>query len=76
MPDRLDDAQQLAADLAAGGVAAHAKRARTVGLTHCEDEGCGEAIAPHRTAMGARLCIGCANAAEARATHLSTWGRR
>ncbi|MDC7806405.1 hypothetical protein PQS31_06150 [Luteimonas sp BLCC-B24] len=49
---------------------------RAPGLTNCEQEGCGEAIAPMRTEMGARLCMTCATADEARSAHLAAWRRR
>ena len=54
---------------------ARAQRPACVGLTHCEDMECGEPITPQRQAMGARLCIDCATADEARAAHQRKWRR-
>ena len=76
MPDAMDRLQQEALDHASDAVAAHADRPRSLGLSHCEREECGEAIAANRTAMGARLCIECQKEVEARAAHFRTWGRR
>lgn len=76
MADMLDNAQEYATNHAQSAVVAHAARARTVGLTHCEEEGCGEPIAPARTADGARRCVACQSEREAQAGRFKTWGRK
>lgn len=76
MPDHMDHVQALADQHAASVLQARASRPRKAGRTHCEDEGCGEPISPERQAMGARMCVPCARAAEAKVAHLGTWGRR
>lgn len=78
MPDAMDRVQQHAEDLTSDALAAHARRhPPRPGLPYCEDEGCGQAIAPARQAIGARLCLDCQTAAEARAVHQRAWaGRR
>lgn len=78
MPDAMDRVQQHAEDLTAEALAAHARRhPPRPGLQFCEDEQCGEPIAPVRQANGARLCLDCQIAAEARGVHLRAWaGRR
>lgn len=76
MPDLMDAVQQHAQDMADDALRAHAARPQQQGLAFCEDEACGEAIAPARRAMGARLCLDCQKAEEARASHFARWGRR
>lgn len=43
------------------------RKPRGIGLTHCENLDCGEAISETRRELGARLCIDCANEQEHRA---------
>lgn len=76
MPDLMDAVQQHAQDMADDALRAHAGRPRSPGLEFCEDEACGEPITPARRAMGARLCLDCQKAEEARAAHFAKWGRR
>lgn len=76
MPDAMDRVQQHAQDLASDALQAHANRPRLPGLDFCEVLDCGEPITPTRTAMGARLCLDCQKAEEARAAHFAQWGRR
>lgn len=52
MPDLMDAVQQHAQDMADDALRAHASRPQQQGLAFCEDEACGEAIAPARRAMG------------------------
>lgn len=59
----------------ADALRARAQRPVPVGLTHCEDVACGAPITAQRQAMGARLCIECAQADEARAAHHRQWRR-
>lgn len=74
MPDAMDRVQQHAQDLTADALAEHARRNPIKqGLQFCEDEQCGEPITPVRQANGARLCLDCQKAAEARAVHQQTW---
>lgn len=54
---------------------ARAQRQVSEGLTQCEDMECGAPITAQRQAMGARLCIDCAKADEARAAHHRQWRR-
>lgn len=76
MPDAMDAVQQHAQDLTDDALRAHSLRQRSPGLAFCEDEACGEPIAPERMAIGARLCLDCQKAEEARAAHFVKWGRR
>lgn len=75
MPDAMDRVQQHAQDLTADALDAPARRPRPLGLAFCEDEACGEPVSPERQALGARLCLDCQHATEARATKFGT-GRR
>ncbi len=43
-----------------------ARRPVAVGRTHCEDVECREPIAPLRVALGAQLCVECAQVEEQR----------
>ena len=76
MPDAMERVQAEALALAEGAVAAHAARPRTEGLTVCERYGCDEAIAPARTALGARLCIDHQREHEAQIAQFSRRGHR
>lgn len=67
MVDAVDRTQALTDAHLTNALEHHARRRTPVGLTRCEDADCREPIAPMRTAMGARLCIDCAKAAEAHA---------
>jgi len=55
---------------------ARAQANRLPGLSHCEQDDCRMPIAALRRQMGARLCIECATAEEARAAHQAAWRRR
>lgn len=54
---------------------ARAQRPAVSGLANCEDLECNAPITPQRQEMGARLCIDCAKADEARAAHHRQWRR-
>ena len=76
MPDEMDRVQQHAQDLAADALARHKRsQPRGPGRQFCEDESCGEPIAPARQALGAVLCLECQAATEARSAHVNV-GRR
>jgi RNA polymerase-binding transcription factor DksA len=67
MVDEIDRAVAAEERQLADALAHHARRARPQGRATCENMDCGEAIAPMRQAMGARLCIDCAREDERRA---------
>ena len=67
MGDLMDRVQAQTDAQLANALEHGARLKRRPGLTHCEDADCREPIAEMRTAMGARLCIDCATAAEAQA---------
>jgi len=78
MPDVIDQIQDMTERHMENAERTHARaRAnRRPGLTHCEQDDCRMPIAALRQQMGARLCIECAKADEARATHQAAWRRR
>lgn len=59
----------------ADALAHHQRRVVPAGRAFCANEDCGEEISAQRQAMGAQLCITCAKAEEARASHFKAWGR-
>lgn len=75
MPDAMDHVQAVADAYTEDALRRHANRPRPSGLSHCENQDCGEPISAERQAMGARLCVPCARAEESRATHFRAWGR-
>lgn len=75
MPDLMDHVQSMTELHLDNAIATHANRPKPVGLTHCENQDCGEPITKQRQGMGARLCVPCANADEAKAVHFRTWRR-
>lgn len=74
MPDAMDAIQERV--LLDTEAAVAARTAPKEGRTQCAHIGCGEPIAPERTALGARFCLDCQRAAESSAAHFRTWGRR
>ncbi len=75
MPDELDLVQANTELHLQNAIDHHVHRPRPQGLTHCEDADCGEPISAQRQAMGARLCVECKRAEEAREAHFATWRR-
>lgn len=78
MPDVIDQIQDVSERHLANSLQ-HRERVRAnrpPGLTQCEDVDCRADIAPARTEMGARLCVGCQTAEEARGAQHAAWGRR
>lgn len=75
MPDELDRVQAMTELHLQNAIDNHANRPRAQGLPHCEDLDCGEPISAQRQAMGARLCVDCQSAEEARDAHLAAWRR-
>jgi|GEM_PF-2166373 len=78
MPDAIDHMQDVTERHVENSLRTHARAQanRPPGLTHCEQEDCRAPIATLRQQMGARLCIECAKADEARNAHLAAWRHR
>ena len=78
MPDVIDQIQEMTDRHMENAVRTHARAQanRPPGLAHCEQDDCRMPIATLRQQMGARLCIECATAEEARAAHQAAWRRR
>lgn len=78
MPDAIDQIQDMTDRHLANAVRTHARAqaSRRPGLTHCEQDDCRLPIAALRQEMGARLCIECATADEARNAHQAAWRHR
>lgn len=73
MPDELDRVQAITELHLQNAIDTHARRPVSAGLSNCEDVECGEPITAQRQEMGARLCIDCQRAEEARAAHFRSW---
>lgn len=78
MPDAIDQMQDVSDRHVENSLRTHARSqaAKAPGLTHCEQIDCRAPITPLRQNMGARLCIDCARADEARTAHQATWRQR
>lgn len=78
MPDAIDQMQDVTERHVENALQNHARvqANRRPGLTQCEQDDCRAPIAAMRTQMGARLCVECATADEARAAHQAAWRRR
>lgn len=59
MADAMGLCQQYNDDAVADALRNRAATPRAAGLAACERLDCGEPIHPHRTALGARLCMEC-----------------
>lgn len=75
MPDELDRVQAMTELHLQNAIDNHVHRPRPQGLSHCEDQDCGEPISDQRRAMGARRCVDCQSMVEAREVHIATWRR-